>query len=89
MSYAAFHTNPAQPSTSLIKNICYHQFFKVQAKAIIHGIQNEGKAIDAYINVIYVCKSQGFCTHGCMLHQILFVLVLAAARGAGKLNACT
>ena len=41
-------TNPAQPSPSLIKNICYPQLFRVKSKAINHGIKNESKAIDAY-----------------------------------------
>ena len=47
-SYSVAHTNPAQPSISLIKNICYPQLFRAKSKAINHGIKNESKAIDAY-----------------------------------------
>ena len=47
-SYSVAHTNPAQPSISLIKNICYPQLFRAKSKAINHGIKNESRAIDAY-----------------------------------------
>ena len=47
-SYSVAHTNPAQPSISLINNICYPQLFRAKSKAINHGIKNESKAIDAY-----------------------------------------
>ena len=46
-SYSVVHTNTAQPSVSLIKNICYPQLFRAKSKAINHGIKNESKAIDA------------------------------------------
>ena len=47
-SYSVAHTNPAQPSISLINNICYPQLFRAKSKAINHVIKNESKAIDAY-----------------------------------------
>ena len=50
--YSVTHTNPAQPSVSLIKRICYPQLFKVNSKAVNHGIKNESKAIDAYKSVM-------------------------------------
>ena len=48
MSGAACHTNPALPSQSLIKSICYPSLFKVSTKAIEHGRKHEGDAIQAY-----------------------------------------
>ena len=47
-SHSAVHTNPAQPSISLVKSICYPQLFKVTTKATVYGCKNEAKAIDAY-----------------------------------------
>ena len=51
-SWAASHTNPAMPSQSLIKSMCYPHLFKVNSKAIIHGRRNEVPAIDAYAKVM-------------------------------------
>ena len=48
MSGAVCRTNPAQPSQSLIKTICYPNLFKVNTKAVIHGCKHEADAIKAY-----------------------------------------
>ena len=44
----AYHTNPAQHSQSLIQSICYPHLFKVNTKAVKHGIKYEDYAIKAY-----------------------------------------
>ena len=54
MSHSVAHTNPALPSQSIIKTICYPQLFKVDNKAVHHGSKNESKAISAYSNVMSV-----------------------------------
>jgi hypothetical protein len=46
------HTNPVQPSQSLIKSICYPHLFKVTSKAIIHGCKYERFAVEAYLKVM-------------------------------------
>lgn len=48
VSGAVAHTNPAQPSQSLIKSICYPQLFNTSTKATDHGIKHEDNAITAY-----------------------------------------
>ena len=45
---AVYHTNLAQPSQSLIQSICYPHLFKLNTKAIKHGIKYEDYAIKAY-----------------------------------------
>ena len=54
MSHSVAHTNPALPSQSIIKTICYPQLFKVDNPAVRHGCKNESKAINAYSNVMSV-----------------------------------
>lgn len=46
--HAATHTNPAQPSQSLIKSICYPHLFRFSTTATIHGCKHEDLAIEAY-----------------------------------------
>ena len=48
VSGAVCRTNPAQPSQTLIKTICYPNLFKVNTKAVIHGCKHEADAIKAY-----------------------------------------
>ena len=48
LSGAVCHTNPALPSQSLIKSICYPHLFKVTTKAVLHGCQHEKDAILHY-----------------------------------------
>ena len=45
---AAYHTSLGQPSESLIQSICYPHLFKVNTKAVKHGIKYEDYAIKAY-----------------------------------------
>ena len=47
-SHAAFHTNIAQPSQSLIKTICYPSLYIVNTKATRHGKRHESDAVNAY-----------------------------------------
>ena len=47
-SRAATHTNPALPSQSLIKAICYPDVFKFTTRATVHGCTHEDSAIRAY-----------------------------------------
>ena len=48
MSGAVCRTNPAQPSQSLIKSVCYPHLFKVNTEAVLHGCKHEADAIKAY-----------------------------------------
>lgn len=41
-------TNPAQPSHSLIKTICYPHIFRFSNAATEHGCKHEKKALAAY-----------------------------------------
>ncbi len=43
--YAACHTNPALPSQSLIKTVCYPDIFCFSSAANRHGFEHEDKAI--------------------------------------------
>ena len=45
---AASHTDPSQPSQSLIKAICYPNIFRFSAAATKHGCKHEAQAIAAY-----------------------------------------
>ena len=47
-SRAACHTNPSQPSQSLIKSICYPHLFSFNTAATIHGCKHEETTIQAY-----------------------------------------
>ena len=49
-SCAACHTDPSQPSQSLIKSICYPHLFRFNIAATIHGCKHEETAIEAYAN---------------------------------------
>ena len=44
----ACQTNPAQPSHSLIKTICYPHFFRFSNAATEHGCKHEKQALAAY-----------------------------------------
>ena len=46
------HTNPAQPSQSLIKSICYPHLFKINPKAVTYGCKHEDDAIKAYEEIM-------------------------------------
>ena len=52
ISKAASHTNPSQPSQSLIKTICYPNIFKFSNTATEHGCKHESIAIEAYEKVM-------------------------------------
>ena len=52
ISKAASHTNPAQPSQSLIKTICYPNIFKFSNAATEHSCKHESIAIKAYEKVM-------------------------------------
>ncbi len=43
--YAAHHTDPALPSLSLIKTVCYPDIFCFNSAATRHGYEHEDKAI--------------------------------------------
>lgn len=47
LSWAVCHTNPAQPSQSLIKSICFPHLFKINTKAVTYGCKHEDDAIEA------------------------------------------
>ena len=47
-SKAASHTDPFQPSQSLIKAICYPNVFKFSTAATMHGCKHELLAIKEY-----------------------------------------
>lgn len=46
--HAASHTDPSQPSQSLIKAICYPNIFRFSTAATKHGYKHEALAIAAY-----------------------------------------
>ena len=48
VSGAVCLTNPAQPSQSLIKSVCYPHLFKVNTTAVLHGSKHEADEIKAY-----------------------------------------
>ena len=50
ISKLACHTNPAQPSQSLIKAICYPNLFKFSTAATEHGCRHEDQAIETFEN---------------------------------------
>ena len=50
ISKLACHTNPAQPSQSLIKAICYSNLFKFSTAAMEHGCRREDQAIETFEN---------------------------------------
>ena len=52
ISKAASHTDPALPSQSLIKTICYPELFKFSTAATEHGCQHEESAILAFEKVM-------------------------------------
>ena len=52
ISKAASHTDPALPSQSLIKTICYPDLFKFSTAATEHGCQHEESAILAFEKVM-------------------------------------
>ena len=47
-SKAASHSDPAQPSQSLIKTICYPNLYRFTSQATDHGCKHEDDAIRAY-----------------------------------------
>lgn len=51
MSGAVCHSDPTQPSQSLIKSICYPHLYKVNTKAVRHGCKEEN-AVKAYGEVM-------------------------------------
>ena len=52
ISKAASHTDPALPSQSLIKTICYPELFKFSTAATKHSCQHEESAIIAFEKVM-------------------------------------
>ena len=52
LSGAVCHTNPAQPSQSLIKSICYPHLFKINTKAVTYECKHEDDAIKTYEEIM-------------------------------------
>ena len=52
VSWAVAHSNPMQPSQSLIKSLCYPHLFKVTSKAITHGKKYEKTAVETYVSLM-------------------------------------
>ena len=57
LSGAVCHTNPAQPSQSLIKSIYYPHLFKINTKAVSYGCKHEDDAIKAYEEITAMTHS--------------------------------
>lgn len=57
VSGAVAHSNPSQPSQSLIKSICYPSLLSATTKATGHGIKYESEVIRAYAE-----ESDGSCS---------------------------
>jgi len=53
--FAAFHTNLAQPSQSVMKTIYYPGLYKVNTKATRYGQTHESDAITAYNASMKAC----------------------------------
>ena len=94
ISKAASHTNPAQPSQSLIKTICYPNIFKFSNAATEHGCKHKNIAIKAYEKVMKE-KHTNFHVKTCgtfinqqypwlHVHLTFFVLVIALVRAVGR-----
>ena len=64
VSGAVAHTNPTQPSQSLIKKICYPQLFNCSTKATEYGIKHEKDAVQAYEKLMQQ-KHSNFKVKGC------------------------
>ncbi|PFX11696.1 hypothetical protein AWC38_SpisGene24478 [Stylophora pistillata] len=89
ISKAASHTNPAQPSQSLVKTVCYPDIFKFSNAATEYGFKHESIAIKAYQMVTkekhtnFDVKTCGTFINkkypGCTLHLTFFVIVIAVA----------
>lgn len=59
------HTNPDQPSLSLLRKICYPQEYKFTSTATIYGCTHEKEAIEVYKSKMtghsgFIIKSCGF-----------------------------
>ena len=52
VSWTVAHSNPMQPSQSLIKSLCYPHLFKVTSKAISHGKKYEKTAVETYVSLM-------------------------------------
>ncbi|KAK2555743.1 hypothetical protein P5673_022310 [Acropora cervicornis] len=52
VSWAVAHSNPMQPSQSLIKSLCYPHLFRVTSKAITHGKKYEKTAVETYVSLM-------------------------------------
>ena len=52
VSWSVAHSNPMQPSQSLIKSLCYPHLFKVTSKAITHGKKYEKTAVEKYVSLM-------------------------------------
>lgn len=69
------------------------QLFRVNPKAIIHGVKNEGKAIRAYNIVLsenhkdFALRRCGIFIPGCMLHLISSLLAAVVEMDVEKLSA--
>ena len=57
LSGAVCHTNPAQPSQSLIKSIYYPHLFKINTKAVTYGCKHEDDAIKAYEEIMATTRT--------------------------------
>ncbi|CAH3151454.1 unnamed protein product, partial [Porites lobata] len=52
VSWTVAHSNPMQPSQSLIKSLCYPHLFKVTSKAISHDKKYEKTAVETYVSLM-------------------------------------
>lgn len=51
VSWTVAHSNPMQPSQSLIKSLCYPHLFKVTSKAVSHGKKYEKTTVETYVSL--------------------------------------
>ena len=52
VSWTVAHSNPMQPSQSLIKSLCYPHLFKVTSTAISHDKKYEKTAVETYVSLM-------------------------------------
>ena len=86
LSGAVCHTNPVQPSQSLIKSIYYPHLCKINTKAVTYGCKHEDDAIKAYEEIMAM-------THTLLIlvinQEYPWIHVHAVDWDVGRLNACS
>ena len=89
LSGAVCHTNPVQPSQSLIKSIYYPHLFKINTKAVTYGCKHEDDAIKAYEEIMAMTHTD-FKISKCGLvinQEYPWIHVHAVDWDVGRLNA--